>query len=184
MANRVAIFIDGAYLDSILKEEFGKARIDFHALSNKLCGQAEILRTYYYHCPVFQSNPPTPDENKRYSAQRKFFDTLERLPRYMVRLGRLARRGPDNHGGFHYEQKRVDILLGVDMVQLAAKKNIQDAVLLAGDSDFIPAVTAAKSEGVVVRLFHGERPHSDLWRVADDRIQITQDFVNAILRSK
>ena len=44
-------------------------------------------------------------------------------------------------------------------------------ILLAGDSDFIPAVTAAKSEGVVIKLFHGERPHSDLWREADERTQ-------------
>ena len=67
------------------------------------------------------------------------------------------------------------------MVQLTAKQNIHEAVLLAGDSDFIPAVTAAKTEGVVVKLFHGERPHSDLWREADERTQITQGFIDSIL---
>ena len=53
--------------------------------------------------------------------------------------------------------------------------------MLAGDSDFIPAVIAAKSEGVVIKLFHGERPHSDLWREADERTQITQSFIDSIL---
>ena len=67
------------------------------------------------------------------------------------------------------------------MVQLAARQTIQEAVLLAGDSDFIPAVTAAKAEGVLVRLFHGERPHSDLWQEADERTQITQDFADSII---
>ena len=181
MANRVAIFIDGAYLDYLLKDEFGMARIDFSALSKQIAGESDILRTYYYHCPSYQGNPPTQDERERYSAQRKFFDTLDRLPRYTVRLGRLAFRGFDDQGKPRYEQKRVDILLGVDMVQLAAKQSIQEAVLLAGDSDFIPAVTAAKSEGVMVRLLHGERPHSDLWQESDERTQITQELIDSIL---
>ena len=114
---------------------------------------------------------------------RRFFTALERLPRYTVRQGRLAFRGVDDNGNPRYEQKRVDILLGVDMVQLATKNTIQEAILLAGDSDFIPAVTAAKSEGVVVRLFHGQRPHTDLWQEVDERVRITQEFIQSILKS-
>ncbi len=106
---------------------------------------------------------------------------MERLPRYMVRLGRLALRY-DQSGQRRFEQKRVDILLGVDLVQLAAKQNIQEAIIVAGDSDFIPAVTAAKSEGVLVKLFHGERPHNDLWQEADERVQFDQTFIDSILR--
>lgn len=183
LANRVAIFIDGAYLDYVLKEEFKGARIDYRALSEQLAGDSDILRTYYYHCLPHQGNPPTRQESDRYSTQRRFFNTLDRLPRYTVRLGRLAFRGVDENGKPRYEQKRVDILLGVDMVQLAAKQVIQDAVLVAGDSDFIPAITAAKSEGVLIRLFHGQRPHSDLWQEADERIQFTQGFVDAVSMS-
>ncbi len=181
MANRAAIFIDGAYLDYLLKEEFGGVRIDYRALSERMAGDSDILRTYYYHCPSYQGNPPTQDERERYSVQRRFFEMLERLPRYTVRLGRLAWRGVDDRGRPRYEQKRVDILLGVDMVQLAAKQNIHEALLFAGDSDFIPAVTAAKTEGVVVKLFHGEKPHSDLWQEADERTRITQDFIDSVL---
>ena len=43
-------------------------------------------------------------------------------------------------------------------VLAAAKKSITDAAILAGDSDFLPAIEAAKPEGVVIHLFHGERP--------------------------
>jgi uncharacterized LabA/DUF88 family protein len=68
------------------------------------------------------------------------------------------------------------------MVQLAAKQNIDEAILLAGDSDFIPAVTAAKSDGVLVRLYHGQRPHSNLWQEVDERTEITQSLVQSILR--
>ena len=181
MANRVAIFIDGAYLDNVLRSEFQNARIDYQALPKAVAGESDILRTYYYHCPVHQGDPPTSEESARYSSQRRVFTSLERLPRYMVRLGRLALRY-DQSGQRRFEQKRVDILLGVDLVQLAAKQNIQEAIIVAGDSDFIPAVTAAKSEGVLVKLFHGERPHNDLWQEADERVQFDQTFIDSILR--
>ena len=76
----------------------------------------------------------------------------------------------------------MDILLGVDMVKLAAKGHIQQAILVAGDSDFIPAVVEAKSEGVLVRLFHGENCHSDLWQEADERIRIDQTLIDSATR--
>ena len=181
MPNRVAIFIDGAYLDSVLRDEFGNARVGYQSLSEKLAGDSDILRTYYYHCPAYQSRPPTTEESQRYSAQRRFFDMLERLPRYTVRLGRLALRD-GRSGQPRFEQKRVDILLGVDLVQLAAKQNIQEAILVAGDSDFIPAVTAAKQEGVLVKLFHGARPHDDLWKEVDERVRFDQALIDSVLR--
>jgi uncharacterized LabA/DUF88 family protein len=53
-------------------------------------------------------------------------------------------------------------LFGVDLVQLAAKGQIEDAVLIAGDSDRMPAIVAAKAEGVAVHLRHGATPHADL----------------------
>jgi uncharacterized LabA/DUF88 family protein len=94
----------------------------------------------------------------------------------------LAYRGNDQYGKPKFEQKRVDILLGVDLVQLAAKQAIQEAILVAGDSDFIPAVSAAKSEGVLIRLYHGATPHSDLWQEADERTKITQTVIDSVRR--
>ena len=184
MANRVAIFVDGAYLEYLLHEEFDGARIDYGALSRQMAGDADILRTYYYHCLPYQDNPPTQEQSARYASRRQFFDALDKLPRYTVRFGRLVIRGADDQGRPRYEQKRVDILLGVDMVQLAAKQSIQEAILLAGDSDFIPAVQAVKSEGVLVRLFHGRRPHYDLWQEVDERTRITAAFINSILHHR
>ncbi len=68
------------------------------------------------------------------------------------------------------------------MVQLAAKQAIQEAILVSGDSDFIPAVLAAKQEGVLVRLFHGAKPHNELWKECDERNQITQTLIDAVRR--
>ena len=90
MPGRAAIFIDGEYLNAVLRSEFGSARIDYLALSNHLAGEANILRTYYYNAPAYRSNPATSEEDARYASQRQFFRALESFPRYTVRLGRIG----------------------------------------------------------------------------------------------
>ena len=167
MPDRSALFIDGGYLTRDLSHEFGRPRIDFQALSSKLAQGTELFRSYYYNCLPYTSSPPTDEERDRYNRQRNFYTVLERLPRFTVRLGRLEFRGHSRDGEPIFQQKRVDILLGVDLALLAAKHQIQTAILLAGDSDFIPAVTAAKDEGVAIILIHGENYHRDLWQEAD-----------------
>ena len=79
-----------------------------------------------------------------------------------------------------FQQKRVDILLGVDLTLLAAKRQIQTAILIAGDSDFIPAVRAAKDEGVAMVLVHGDNCHHDLWQEADERFRIDQKLIDSV----
>lgn len=184
MPDRSAVFIDGAYLEFCLREEFGSPRIDFQALSQKMAQGSDLFRSYYYHCYPYQGNPPTEEERQRYANRRRFYTALERLPRYSVRLGRLEKRGFEDDGVTpRFEQKRVDILLGVDLVLLAAKQQIQQAIILAGDSDFIPAITVAKTEGVLITLYHGDGCHSDLWQEVDERIRIDRAFIDSILRS-
>jgi uncharacterized LabA/DUF88 family protein len=141
-------------------------------------GGRELLRTYYYDCLPFQSAQPTPDERERFAKRRTFHSSLQRLPRLQVRLGKLARR--HDNGKVRYEQKRVDVLLAVDLVQLAAKHRITDAVLIAGDSDFLPALEVAKDEGVLIHLFHGSTPHDELYLCCDERSPINQEFIEAV----
>jgi len=183
---RVAVFVEGGYLDEILRKEFSMARLDYGKMARLLANPDDLLRTYYYHCMPYQSNPPTPDETRRFSSMQKFCSRLSRLDRFQIRLGKLAFRGFNTAGDPIFIQKRVDILLGVDLVLLSAKRAIERAVLLVGDSDFLPAVEAAKDEGVLVHLYHGgpqNPPHRDLWEAADDRTQIDQALVNSILRT-
>ena len=181
MAERVANFIDGAYWQRIVADEFNRARIDFSALARAMANETDILRSYYYHCMPYQSSRPSREESERYAASQRFYTALELLPRFEVRLGRLEFRGNRADGRPIFEQKRVDIMLGVDMVQLAAKGHITQANLLAGDSDFIPAVAVAKAEGVLVKLFHGNGCHSDLLREVDERVKFDQAFIDPLL---
>ena len=46
------------------------------------------------------------------------------------------------------EQKGVDMRIGVDISSLAFKKQVNQIVLIAGDSDFVPAAKQARREGI------------------------------------
>ena len=182
--SRIAIFIAGASLDYTLRQEFGGARILYDKLSAQLTQGCDVLRTYYYHCLPYQSNPPTVEERGRFAKAQTFMQALERLPRYEVRLGQLAYRGKKENGDPIFVQKRVDLMLGVDLAILAGTRQITHAALVAGDSDFLHAVKAAKGQGVLVSLWHGRAnpPHDELWQECDERFPITQDIVDAIRR--
>jgi uncharacterized LabA/DUF88 family protein len=184
MSDRVAIFIDGGYLDKVLQKEFKFARIKYQKLSDWMSKGMSIFRTYYYNCLPYQGSPPTEDEKDRFSRAQKFHYSLRKLPHYEVREGKLEHRGYDKDGVPIFVQKRVDILLGVDLVLLSTKLRITHASIFTGDSDFLPAIRVAKNEGVLINLFHSQLflPHDDLWQIADDRFVITEDVINKITR--
>ena len=179
-----AIFVDGGYFDRVSRD-CGSPRIDFGKLATELAKPDELLRTYYYHCLPYMSPVPTPEEEERYAGKQRFFSALNRLNRFEVREGKLEYRGTDRESNRPiFEQKRVDIYLGVDLVMLATKQRIHRAILITGDSDFLPAIRAAKNEGVLIHLFHGtgpQQPHRDLWEEADDRTVITPDLLTRFL---
>ena len=70
------------------------------------------------------------------------------MPRFEVRLGKLAPRDGE------FEQKGVDVLFSVDIVRMSWAKQIERVILITGDSDFIPAVNAARETGVIVELYY------------------------------
>ena len=188
---RLAIYIDGGYFDQISKN-LG-VRVDFTKFVNEIQsvvaagtpGTLDVLRTYYYDSLPYQSNPPTPDESRRFAGKRSFFEALRRIERFQVREGRLALRGYDNRNRPIFQQKRVDLMLGLDFALISSKRQITHAALIAGDSDFIPAVEVAKQEGISVWLFHGSGRSGDsrstyadeLWIAADERYELTREFL-------
>jgi len=179
--HRVAVFVDGSYLDHVLDEQRQGRRVSYEKLVEAIVGRAgkdrEIIRVYYYHCLPYQGNPATEEQRQRFSRAQGFFRALQRTPRFEVRRGRLSYRGLDSEGKPIFEQKQVDLLLGVDLMLHATKGNVDEIFLIAGDSDFIPAIRAVKSEGILVYLVHGAKPHDDLLDEADERIQITPELI-------
>jgi uncharacterized LabA/DUF88 family protein len=169
---RCAVLIDGAYLDKVLQNDFATARIDIGKLADELAGDMERLRTYYYHCMPFQSVPPTPEERVRFAAMDRFIFNLKKLPRFQFRQGKLQRIGAE------LKQKRVDIWMAVDLVRMSSNRQIEKAILVTGDSDLVPAIEAAKDEGVVVVLFYSPNSrHDELLQACDERYEITRDLI-------
>jgi len=182
---RAAIFIDGGYLDFLLREEFDYAKIDYFKLVEKMRQGIDLLRAYYYHCLPYQSSPPTKEESERFGKAQQFIYSLNKLPQFEVRLGKLACRGINKETGkMIFEQRQVDLLLGTDLALLSGKSQITHAIILAGDSDFLPAIEVAKKEGVLIRLYYGDGCHDDLWNMADERLEITKDMIKKIKYKK
>lgn len=49
---------------------------------------------------------------------------------------------------FNVQQKGVDMKIGLDILTLALKQQVEQIVLIAGDSDFVPAAKMARREGI------------------------------------
>lgn len=179
----IAVFIDGAYVDSVMRREFPGCKIDIQKLVLRICGERELLRAYYCDSPPWQGTPPSDDDRRRASHKDRYFAALRRLPRFEVRLGKCERR-TNTAGSVTFEQKRVDILMAVDLVLLAVKGRISHAALITGDSDLLPAIEVARNEGVLVHLFHGEVYHDELWDACDERTRLDRAFVDSVLRDE
>ena len=47
-----AIFLDGGYIEKVVRFDHHEAHIDFHRLVTVMAGSDELLRAYYYHCQI------------------------------------------------------------------------------------------------------------------------------------
>jgi len=126
----------------------------------------------------YQSNPPTDKERELYAEKDKFVYRLKKLNRFEVRLGRLQKIGKE------FRQKGVDVLLSVDLVRMSWGHQIDKAVLVTGDSDFVPPIKAARDAGIVIILYYsGKQPmyvHDQLLENCDERYEITHQLIDSV----
>jgi len=169
---RAAIFIDGGYFfkqiqGSKLEDNF-QHLADFLLQPLRSKSAIDLMRCYFYYCAPYTSQTPTEDEIRRMTNHLTFVENLEAIPRWQFRSGKLEKRREGDREV--YAQKRVDVKLSVDLVRHAAAGHIQHAIIVAGDSDFIPAVKAAQEEGVTVTLcVHNDKSaHRDLIKLVDE----------------
>lgn len=179
MVSKIAVFIDGGYLANVLKRHFGEPRLDYARIVDWICEDDELFRTYYYDCLPYQSSIPTDEERQMVSRKQRFLTALKRLDRFTVREGRLEYRGTADDGTPVFQQKRIDLQIGLDIATVVAMKRADIVAILSGDSDLLPALNMAKDTGVIVRLVHGPRGtyHNDLWDAADERKQISPEVI-------
>ena len=171
---RAAVFIDNGYFAKALKMD--PDSVDYKLFSENICGEYDRLRTYVYDCMPYRSTPVTPDEQDRYEKMHKFQSALEELPRFEIRLGELQKiKGV-------FKQKMVDVLLSVDLVRLCWGHQIQTAILVAGDRDYVPAVKAAKEAGVLVELYYKMPVHNQLLKECDENREISDELIRNSLK--
>jgi uncharacterized LabA/DUF88 family protein len=178
---KTVLYIDGGYLAKISKS-FGEPKIDFHTFSEMLCkDEDDRLRTYYYYCMPFQSSPPSIEESTRFKKAEKFVKSLTKLPKFEVRLGRFQKIQTDL--SVEYIQKGIDVMLAVDLVKMSWSKQIDKAIILGVDSDFLFAVQTAKDAGVMTQICYSDRhPVNDsMLDVFDERVIITNDLLKRCL---
>lgn len=77
------------------------------------------------------------------------------------RLQRLWRDVQPNHLRPGFRQKGVDMRIGLDIASITLKQQADTIILIAGDSDFVPAAKLARREGVEFIL-------DPLWQKVND----------------
>lgn len=147
---RVALFYDGKNFYSGWKQFGNDARIDFNKLTEwllKKIGGTNHVGSHYYTGvePAYAELPETQGKLERFlsfiEVQRGF--TVHRFGR---KPDRYTCSHCGNEGNFTRE-KEVDTSLVADMVKLGAIGAYDVAVLLSGDSDYVPAIDSVQSLG-------------------------------------
>jgi len=173
--DKAAVFIDGGYLNKILKNHFNEPNIDYEKFSNKLCEiiNTKRLRTYFYTCmPIIRKG--NKEDEERHKNMQKFTQKLKRLKRFEVKLGKLQLiKGI-------FKQKMIDVLMSLDIVDISFENYVSHIIIVAGDSDFVPAVQKAKNYGMITHLFyHKDSVHNQILDEIDELYQITQEIINS-----
>lgn len=138
----------------------------------------DLYRIFYYDCPPLDGNIYHPllkkninlKKTSQYEWMTGFIKALYSKRKVAVRLGKLSK---ESHYTIKYDslkklmnqaitlselqesdfyndtkQKGVDMRIGIDIASLSFKKQVEQIVLIAGDSDFVPAAKLARREGI------------------------------------
>jgi len=176
---KCGIFIDRGYLRSKLKD-FGKFSLDFYKFSEKIARTIKCnrLRTYYYDCLPIRISGNEKSE-MLYKSKKNFCNKISLLPRFEISFGELQYiKGT-------YKQKKVDVLMSLDIADKCFENQITHAVIVAGDSDFIPAIKRAKGYGAIVHLVaHKESVNNEILQETDEIHNLNVKFINDCLFEK
>ena len=156
----------GAYCKAHLKDRDGQEDRHLYRVFYYDC--EPIGRRSVYH-PLLKKNIDL-DKSDTYSWATKFLEQLKQRRKFALRLGHISDQvgynlkpevTKDLCSGkrtlesleekdfiFTAQQKGVDMKIGVDIASLAYKHQVQQIILIAGDSDFVPAAKLARREGI------------------------------------
>ena len=132
-----------------------------------LGGDETLLRVLYYDCAPYRGSPklPVSGEPAAFQGSDDWLKVLAAKPQFAVRLGTLKFRGfeprrvpiasaalSDEDFKPRFEQKGVDMRLGLDIASYAADRSIDRIILITGDTDCLPVMKLARTAGLQVVL--------------------------------
>jgi uncharacterized LabA/DUF88 family protein len=161
---KLIVMIDGGHIRVLAR----KAGQDFNprfleAFAHRVVRDGEELhRVLYYDCRPFEGERPKPvsGEPFHFTQSGAWLDELATLDLFAVRLGVLKWRGwkpiqpqarrdlTDADFKPDFEQKGVDLRIGLDIATFSVGRKIDRIALVTGDTDLIPAMKMARREGI------------------------------------
>ncbi len=166
------IFIDGAYL-SLVSKFIGKGKhlkFDIKKFSENLAQSQNLncKEIFYYISPPFQGTPPTSEQERRKAGYDKFISKINLLG-VNVKEGRCQMIGEE------YSQKGVDVLLSIDLVRKA--KEIKKFILVACDTDFVPAIKDVREKDNVEVILYYFRDNNPLFSMSDHILSVCNKII-------
>jgi uncharacterized LabA/DUF88 family protein len=191
---KIAVLIDGGHLRSYARRSKKSFVPDYIEKVGHACALADevIHRILYYDCPPYKGEAtlPVSGTKKPFGGSDAWLHELSRKDLFAVRVGVLKFRGfilkqsripftptaPLTDADFEakFEQKGVDMRIGLDMATLSANRSIDLIALVTNDTDCIPAMKHARRAGLQVALITvpGYSPAPELLAHSDFRRNI------------
>jgi uncharacterized LabA/DUF88 family protein len=171
MPTRVVVLLDGGNT-RVLARAAGKTYNPAYIaqVANSCVDYSDdesLLRVLYYDCAPFNGVLKLPVSGKQtvFSASDGWLHELARQDDFAIRLGVLKFRGfrpkkiplspqtlQDSDFKPIFEQKGVDMRIGLDIAIFAEKRSVDRIILASQDTDCIPAMKHARRAGLQVVL--------------------------------
>lgn len=142
---RVGAFVDGFNLYHGVRDEMGHAHlwIDVRQLCASLLKPGQELRCVHYFTAYVRNQPESLGRQQTYLQAVKGYK-----PGVTIHPGRFQEKTVEcldcHHSYTTYEEKESDVWLASKLIESTVNDEIDMALLVSADSDFIPAIKTAK----------------------------------------
>lgn len=167
--SKVSVLIDGGHLRALTKAAKLTYNPDYiEKVSHACVSQGEkTLRILYYDCAPYvgKAKLPVSGNDHEFNGSDAWLKELAAKDLFAVRRGVLKFRGfkpknvpiasralSDADFAPDFEQKGVDMRIGLDIANHATLRSVDRIILLTGDTDCIPAMKHARINGLQIVL--------------------------------
>lgn len=176
---KTGLLIDGGHLRVCAKRAGKNYDNGFIESFSHGCfvGDEYLFRIFYYDSPQYRGkvNRPVSGTETTFQSSDRWMDDLAKLERFAVRRGTLGFRGwkpkstpiagaalTDADFAPIFEQKGVDMRIGLDIATFAERQSLERILLVSADTDMIPAMKQARKSGIEVGLVQLPHPAPEL----------------------